>query len=204
MTMIPVPPLSFYLALDTPGDDNGYAMYLATECTDARWPPSWLTWHRDNTRVARDVPFVTWGNAWFNAPCAFRFAASGQPVDVDGAGAPPILLLDETLDAATPYTGSLEVRERFPNASLIATVGGVNHANSLFGGVACVDDAVAAYLADGTLPARLPGDGADAECAPTPDPEPDAAASVSARTNAQAATATVTVDRLRLLHPMPR
>jgi pimeloyl-ACP methyl ester carboxylesterase len=194
----PAPATDLYLGQDTPGDDNGYAMYLATECTDARWPRNWLTWHRDNTRVARDAPFFTWGNAWFNAPCVFWPALSAQPVAVDGRAAPPVLLLDETLDAATPYTGSLEVRQRFPEASLIATVGGTNHANSLFGGVACVDDAVAAYLADGSLPSRQPGTGADAECTPAPDPEPAAAAA-----SPQARASTVGPDVLRQLHPMP-
>jgi pimeloyl-ACP methyl ester carboxylesterase len=116
----PGPATDLYLGQDTPGDDNGYAMYLATECSDAHWPRNWLTWHFDNTRVARTAPFLTWGNAWFNAPCAFWFAASGQPVNVDGFRAPAILLLDETLDAATPFPGSLEVRQRFPAASLIA------------------------------------------------------------------------------------
>jgi hypothetical protein len=76
---------------------------------------------------------------------AFWPVASGQPENVDGRGAPPILLLD----AATPHAGSLETRRWFPASSQIATVGGTNHANSLFGGVACVDDAVAAYLAVG-------------------------------------------------------
>ena len=203
----PGPATDLYLGQDTPGDDNGYAMYLATECTDAHWPRSWLTWHVDNTRVARAAPFLTWGNAWFNAPCAFWLAPSGQPVNVNGSAAPPILLLDETLDAATPFAGSLEVRQRFPSSSLIATVGGVNHANSLFGGVSCVDDAVAAYLTDGTLPARLPGNGPDAECAPAPDPLPNSAVAspqANAQAPAQVGTATVTADQLRQLHPMPR
>lgn len=207
----PGPATDLYLGQDTPGDDNGYAMYLATECTDAHWPRSWLTWHVDNTRVARDAPFLTWANAWFNAPCAFWFAASGQPVNVDGSTTPAILLLDETLDAATPFPGSLEVRQRFPASSLIATVGGVNHANSLFGGVACVDDAVAAYLTDGTLPPRVAGNTADAECKPAEDPVPNEAAAVSAQVTgqvsvaaAQAQVATISADQLRQLHPMPR
>ena len=112
----PGPATDLYLGQDTPGDDNGYAMYLATECTDARWPRNWLTWHRrQHPRRSRPHPFLTWANAWFNAPCAFWFAPSGQPVNVDGSAVPGILLLDETLDAATPFPGSLEVRQRFPN-----------------------------------------------------------------------------------------
>jgi pimeloyl-ACP methyl ester carboxylesterase len=154
-------------------DDNGYAMYLATSCSDAKWPRSWIQWRRDNKAVAQEAPFITWGNAWFNAPCVFWPAISGKPVDVDGGDAPPILLLSETLDAATPYPGSIEVRRRFPTSALIATVGGTTHAGSLDGN-ACVEDAVTAYLLDGTLPARAPGDTADAECAPLPQPDPTA------------------------------
>ena len=192
----PAPATDLYLGQDSLGNDNGYAMYLATECTDAKWPNDWRFWHRDNTAVAEDAPFFTWGNAWFNAPCKFWHAKAGKPVKVNGSNVPPILLLDETLDAATPYEGSLEVRSRFPAASLIATVGGPNHANSLFGGVACVDDAVAAYLFDGTLPARQGGRAADLECQPAPEPEPAATVAIS-----QSRTTVLTPTLVQLLHP---
>ena len=69
------------------------------------------------------------------------------------------LLIDETLDAATPYEGSLQVRKLYPNSSLIALPGGTSHANSLSGD-ACLDDQIADYLATGKLPARKPGNGA--------------------------------------------
>lgn len=197
----PGPATDLYLGQDTPGDDNGYAMYLATECSDAPWPRSWSTWRRDNTRVARTAPFLTWGNAWFNAPCAFWPTVPGTPVKVDGRKVPAILLLDETLDAATPYAGSLEVRKRFPSSSLIATVGGTNHANSLFGGVSCVDDAVAAYLADGTLPPRVNGNNkADATCDPALEPEPAAPLATQART--ASSTAAMTPELRRQLQPI--
>jgi hypothetical protein len=136
------------------------------------WPRNWNRWRRDNWRLHFRYPFFTWANAWFNAPCAFWHAPPGKPVKVDGRKVPGILLLGETLDAATPFSGSLEVRRRYPRASLIATPGGTTHANSL-GGNACVDDQIAAYLADGTLPPRQPGRGPDAICAPLPQPEPE-------------------------------
>jgi pimeloyl-ACP methyl ester carboxylesterase len=197
----PAPATQLYLDQDTPGDDNGFAMYLATECTDAKWPQNWRTWHRDAVQVAQDAPFLTWGNVWFNAPCAFWPAKAGTPVNVKGRFAPPILLLDETLDAATPFSGSLEVRKRFPASSLIATVGGTNHANSLFGGVPCVDDAVAAYLLDGTLPARVHGKGPDMTCDPAPEPEPAETTLTAATT---AATSVATPELLRSLQPIGR
>jgi hypothetical protein len=61
------------------------------------------------------------------------------------------------------------------------------HANSLAGN-ACVDDQIAAYLADGTLPAR-PGNRPDAICAPLPQPVPSsqAASAVAAANSGVAA-----------------
>ncbi len=29
------------------GDDNGFAVYLGVQCTDAHWPPQWSTWRDD-------------------------------------------------------------------------------------------------------------------------------------------------------------
>ncbi len=174
------PATDLFLANNDIADDNGYAMYLGTSCGDARWPRDWKVWRRDNTRIAVDAPFITWNNAWFNAPCAFWPVRGGQPVNVKGKEAPPILLLSETLDAATPYSGSLEVRQRFPRATLIATEGGTTHANSLAGNP-CVDDPIAAYLADGTLPPRLKGKAtADVVCPAAPEPEPTPAAATAA------------------------
>jgi pimeloyl-ACP methyl ester carboxylesterase len=175
-----------YDAAVGPGDDNLYAVYLAVECTDARWPTNWNRWRRDNWRLHARYPFFTWGNAWFNAPCVFWHAPAGTPVRVNGRHVPGILLIDETLDAATPFAGSLEVRRRYPRASLIAEPGGTSHANSLAGN-ACVDDQIAAYLADGTLPPRKPGNRPDAICAPLPQPVPSPQAAAVAAANSGAA-----------------
>lgn len=173
---------ALYEGFDGPGADNGFAMYLGTECSDVRWPRNWSFWHRDNNRVAKDAPFFTWPNAWFNAPCAFWPAKSGQPVQVRGKHLPRFLLFGETLDAATPFTGSLEVRKLFPSSSLVATVGGTTHANTLAGNP-CVDDRIAAYLTDGTVPRRLHGKGPDVVCDPQPEPEPTVAAARTAAPN---------------------
>ena len=155
-----------------PGTDNGYAMYLATQCTDAAWPTVWATWERDNTRVNAIAPLYTWPNAWFNAPCLYWPAKPGTPVQVDGSKAPPSLLIDETLDAPTPYAGSLETRALLPNSVLLAEPGGVTHAEST-SSTPCVISTITAYLADGTLPPRKPGEGkADATCAAPQLPAP--------------------------------
>jgi pimeloyl-ACP methyl ester carboxylesterase len=160
------------------GTDNGYAMYLATECTDVKWPQSWPKWRRDNWRTYARAPFFTWDNAWFNAPCLYWGAKPGKPVRVDGSKAPPILLIDETLDPATPYSGSLYVRKLYPRSVLVEGVGGTTHAGSL-SGVACTDNTIAAYLATGALPDRVRGNRSDKQCDPVPPPDPTATAAAN-------------------------
>lgn len=163
-----------------PFDDNGYAVYLGVSCTDAKWPTNWNTWRRDNWRIYAKAPFLTWNNAWFNAPCAFWPAKAGHPVKVDGRQVKGALLINETLDAATPYSGALQTRKTFPHAVLIEGVGGTTHAGSL-SGVACTDDRIVAYLQTGALPARLPGNQSDVKCPPVPAPQPDAALTSAAK-----------------------
>ncbi|NJC83717.1 alpha/beta hydrolase [Planosporangium mesophilum] len=175
----PAPLIAAYEATDSPGDDNGYAVYNAVQCTDVQWPRSWDQWKRDNWNTFRVAPFETWGNAWFNAPCLYWPAKAKRPVNVDGRNVAGALLINETLDAATPFEGSLELRRRFPNAVLIAEPGGTTHSGSLYGN-ACVDDKIADYLLSGKLPARKAGDGPDATCDPLPEPVPAAAGSFSA------------------------
>ena len=167
------PLLDRYVGANPPGADNGFAIYLATQCTDAQWPQRWSTWKRDNWATFARAPFFTWGNAWFNAPCLFWSAPAGSPVSVNGAAAPPILLISETKDAATPYSGALKTRRLFPNSILIEGVGGTTHAGSL-SGVGCTDDTIAAYLATGALPDRKPGNRSDVRCDPVPPPDPTA------------------------------
>jgi pimeloyl-ACP methyl ester carboxylesterase len=146
------------------GADNNYAMYLATGCTDAAWPKAWSTWKLDNWAMHARSPFQTWANAWFNVPCMNWGAKAGTPVRVDGSKARSVLLINETRDGATPYSGALRARKAFPKSSLVEGVGGTTHASSLGGGNNCVDNAVAAYLADGTLPHRKTGNRSDLKC----------------------------------------
>ena len=175
------PVISLYRSFVDTGNDNGFAVYAAVQCTDALWPKSWSKWRADNTRINAKAPFLTWGNAWFNAPCLYWHASGRKPVAVTGVGVPSALLIDETLDAATPFEGSLTVRRLFPTSSLIAEPGGATHADSLFGD-RCVDDLIATYLATGKRPPRQNWNGPDYLCRPLPDPKPPrASAALSGR-----------------------
>ncbi|RJQ76281.1 alpha/beta hydrolase [Pseudonocardiaceae bacterium YIM PH 21723] len=169
-----------------PGDDNGFAIYLGTQCTDVQWPKDWTEWYQDNRQTAKKAPFYTWANNWFNAPCLYWPGKASTPVKINPKDAPPVLILSEEEDGATPYDGALRAREIFPNSVLISTPGGTTHSNSLRGN-ACVDNPIANYLATGELPKRTKGHWkSDAQCqaAPQPTPKP-----VSAQTAGNASKA---------------
>lgn len=155
------------------GDDNGYVGYLATQCTDAKWPDYARNKH-DATALNRRFKFLTWANTWFNAPCINWPAASGTPVAINGAALTgKVLLMSETYDAATPFSGALALRKLFPSASLIEGVAGTTHAASL-SGVPCVDNTIATYLETGNVPARTAGNKSDLRCQRVPIPSPTA------------------------------
>lgn len=152
-------------------DQNNYAVYTAVQCRDASWPRDWGRWHADSERLYRQgYRFETWSNTWYNAPCAFWAVPGGPRPRVQGtASLPPILLVQATGDAATPYRGALETHRRFPTSRLLVQAGGHNHGVSLSGD-RCVDRAVAAYLGGGKVPASRPGPDAECKAEPASDP----------------------------------
>jgi pimeloyl-ACP methyl ester carboxylesterase len=157
-----------------PGDDNSYAAFLGTVCTDAPFPRHYAQIRQDAFATAEHAPFEAWTNLWFAAPCTFWPTAPGRAPRIDGSRLNvPILLIHATGDGVAPYAGALALRREFPTSVLIAELDATTHAGSLYGN-ACIDGAIAAYLADGTLPARRPEDGPDATCARIAVPEPSA------------------------------
>ncbi|GII88454.1 peptidase [Sphaerisporangium siamense] len=154
---------------DSSDDDNTLAVYSAVECSDVRWPRDWGTWHRDWWESYRSAPFLSWGNAWFNAQCQSWPVRGQQPPRVNGKAISSALLFQDTKDAPTPYPGGVEMHKRFPTSRLVVMDGGGNH--GLTGrGNACIDNIWKAYLTDGSLPASVPGP--DVHCPPFPDPVP--------------------------------
>ena len=151
--------------------DNSYAMYLGVQCTDAAWPRDFATWRRDATTLAARAPFETWANVWYDAPCLTWPVPGGHPVPINGAATPSVLLVNSTLDGATPFDGALAVRRLFPHAVLVAQDGSISHADTLNGNH-CVDAAVLAYLRTGTLPPRTLTDGPDVSCKGSALPKP--------------------------------
>ncbi|WP_327347205.1 alpha/beta hydrolase [Streptomyces europaeiscabiei] len=154
---------------DTAGNaasENGNAVYTAVECTDAKWPTSWKKWDRDNTKLHKNHPFMTWANAWMNLPCATWQSKQYTPLTVKTKeGLPPVLIVQSERDAATPYTGAVELHKRFKGSRLITEKNAGSH--GVTGLVnSCVNERVDTYLLTGAV-----GE-ADVTCDPHATPAP--------------------------------
>ncbi|MEU6212604.1 alpha/beta hydrolase [Streptomyces sp. NPDC047023] len=149
-----------------PSAGNSYSVYTAVQCRDSAWPRDWNVWRADMWRTHAKAPFMTWNNAWYNAPCAFWPTQPLEAPDVTNTQLPPALLLQATDDAATPFEGAVTMREKLAGSALVVEEGGGNHGIALSGNT-CLDEKVAAYLRTGTA--------ADASCPAPPAPRPTAA-----------------------------
>jgi hypothetical protein len=73
-----------------------------------------------------------------------------EPRDVRAAGADPIVVIGTTRDPATPYEWAVHLADQLESGVLISRDGdghtGYNSGND------CVDEAVEAYLVDGSVP----------------------------------------------------
>ncbi|MFJ9173135.1 alpha/beta hydrolase [Streptomyces sp. NPDC102360] len=154
---------------DTAGNaasENSNAVYTAVECADAKWPTSWSKWDKDNTALHKQYPFMTWANAWMNLPCATWKTKQQTPLDVKtGKGLPPVLIVQSTRDAATPYEGAVELHKRFKGSRLITEKDAGSHGVTGLTNP-CINDRVDGYLLTGKT------DGKDVTCAPHATPKP--------------------------------
>ena len=153
-------------------DENEFAVYNAVECADVSWPTNWSKWQSDIETVDKTAPFMAWVNTWYNAACAFwPVIGPDKPFQVNGAKLPPVLMLQGTLDAATPYPGAQDAHKLLPTARMVVVEGGGNHGQSLETPEnACVQNYLNNYLASGSVPEHTGL--VNATCTPTADPNP--------------------------------
>jgi pimeloyl-ACP methyl ester carboxylesterase len=153
-------------------NENEFAVYNAVQCADVNWPRNWSKWQSDTEKVYKTAPFQAWDNAWYNAACAFwPVTGPAKPLQIKGQGLPPILMLQGTLDAATPYPGAQNAHKLLPSARMVVVEGGGNHGQSLeVPANTCVQNYLNSYLGTGALPEH-PGL-VNATCSPVPDPVP--------------------------------
>lgn len=128
---------------------SAYTPYAAVVCTDGPTPRGTAEYRR----FAEDAIAVSprFGAAIANEllPCAtWPVVASETPItEIDDI--PPIMLIGNTGDPATPFANAEAVHERIARSVLVA-VDGDGH--TAFGSNPCVDRLVEAYLIEGQLP----------------------------------------------------
>ena len=98
-------------------------------------------------------------------------AQPARPLQIKGTGLPGILMLQGTLDPATPYAGAQNAHKLLPSARMVVVEGGGNHGQSMEQpSNSCVQGYLNAYLGTGALPAA-PGL-VNARCPAVPAPTP--------------------------------
>lgn len=161
-----------YNVLNDPTNDNSYAAFNSTLCTDGKFPRNYDKVRADAYKLAKTAPDVVWQSYWFSGPCTFWPVKAGVTAPVDGSKFKvPFLLVQQTKDGATPFEGGLSVRKEFPSSVMVAEEGATTHA-AVYAGNKCVDDVINAYLLNGTLPSRAGGGNPDVTCQRVAFPEP--------------------------------
>ncbi|MFN8039319.1 MAG: alpha/beta hydrolase [Acidimicrobiales bacterium] len=126
-----------------------FGAYLGVSCTDGPHPDA--AGFRDLAAdLAQRSPRIGAAIANELLPCAWWGAPAGPPRSmVRAEGTPPILVLGNTGDAATPYAWSVKVAEGLADGHLV-TYQGEGHTSLMRS--TCVAQLVGAYLVDLTVP----------------------------------------------------
>ena len=140
----------------------------AVDCLDRPWPRSLATWRSAAAAAARAAPVFGSAIMWGSLPCAYwpvrsypglhtlSAAGHGQLVlgpgdrSALGAGAPPILVVGNLRDPATPYRWAQALSRDLPSGVLLGWDGNGHTAYMM--GSSCVDNVVNKYLISLAVP----------------------------------------------------
>ncbi|KAA8969295.1 alpha/beta hydrolase [Mycobacterium sp.] len=143
-----------YMRRDAKGHyTNASDARVAVNCVDQ--PP--IKSHAkviEEDRLSREIaPFMSYGKFTGDAPlgtCAFwPVPPTSDPHTISAPGLPPTVVVSTTHDPATPYEAGVDLAKQL-HAGLL-TFDGTQH-TVVFQGNSCIDDYVAAYLVNGTMP----------------------------------------------------
>ncbi|MFN8080032.1 MAG: alpha/beta hydrolase [Kineosporiaceae bacterium] len=132
--------------------DNGLASFAAVTCADSRNPTQSADWVSAAQTAEDAYPYFGRAWTWSGALCAtWRFTDPNAYRGTFGARtSTPILVIGNTFDPATPYSGAVATARRFPGARLL-TVRGYGHTSAAMPS-ACVQRSVSYYLLTRTPP----------------------------------------------------
>ncbi|RLK47456.1 alpha/beta hydrolase [Microbacterium telephonicum] len=142
----------FYYGRNPDGSyaDNSTEAFRAYNCMDYPVDTDQADVDAADAVVAAQAPTIApyWDGVDVCASWPYPPTGVREPIAADGAA--PIVVVGTTNDPATPYTWSQSLADQLSSGVLVTRVGeghtGYNKGN------ACVDDAVNAYMLDGTVP----------------------------------------------------
>ena len=148
-----------------PDSLNGTLLHIV--CNDTPTPGDRESLLADSEQQGQAYPLIGWGT--LSNPCITWQRPDVTLKTPNGEGVPPVLMVQNDRDPATPIEGALRARDGFAGARLLTVTDEGDHttyASSTPND--CVNDAVEDYLVDGVVPAR------DSSCPGVPIPPPAA------------------------------
>lgn len=142
----------FYNGRTGPGayEDNSTEAFRAYNCMDYPVDTSQADKDASDALIAAEAPTIApyWDGV--DVCESWPFPPTGVREKITAEGAAPIVVVGTTNDPATPYSWSVSLADQLSSGVLITREGeghtGYNKDNT------CVDQAVEAYLVDGTVP----------------------------------------------------
>lgn len=132
-------------------EDNSSDAFLAIDCLDYPVEGTMEDWLANADEMAEVTPF--WGDsfAYTEVTCSmWPYQSTRTPAPVTASGAAPILVIGTTGDPATPYEWSVSLAEQLESGTLLTFEG---NGHTAYGrSNSCINDAVDAFLIDGTVP----------------------------------------------------
>jgi pimeloyl-ACP methyl ester carboxylesterase len=123
---------------------------MAVSCLDRPWPKALATWQSAARAAAKAAPLFGQPITWGNLPCAYWPVRSYPLTPIHAAGAPPILVIGNKRDPATPYRWAQALAGDLRSGVLLGWNGNGHTAYMM--GSSCVDSAVNSYLISLTVP----------------------------------------------------
>lgn len=135
--------------------DNSTEAFLSINCIDYAYNDDPTAMRAQAAEITAAAPIIGTYLSFGDIGCAnWPYAFDGEREPIHAAGAAPILVVGTTNDPATPYVWAQNLAEQLDSGQLVTFEGeghtAYNKSNQ------CVNDAVDAYLLDGTVPAADP------------------------------------------------
>jgi pimeloyl-ACP methyl ester carboxylesterase len=134
--------------------DSSFESNLAVNCVDHAGPRNEQGWYDAARRAARTAPRLGFAIVYTSLACATWPVPARPAVRIDGAGAPPVVVVGGRHDPATPYSWAVALHKDLLRSRLITRdrdASGDGHTS--YGGISpCTVRYVDAYLLKGALP----------------------------------------------------